>query len=57
MAGKMDKLKGRTKEAVADIKKDKPLKNQGKVDRATGSVKDAVGSAGDKVKKVVDKDA
>ena len=32
------------------------LKNEGKVDRATGKTKDAVGDAGDKVKDAVGKD-
>ena len=49
----MDKAKGRAKEAAGDLTDDQSLKNEGKVDRATGSVKDAVGDAGDKAKDVV----
>jgi len=51
--GTTDDLKGRAKEATGDLTDDQSLKNEGKVDRATGSVKDAVGDASDKVKDVV----
>ena len=51
--GTSDDLKGRVKEAGGDLTGDQELKNEGKVDRATGSVKDAVGGAADKVKDVV----
>jgi uncharacterized protein YjbJ (UPF0337 family) len=51
--GTMDEGKGRVKEAAGSITGDDSLKNEGKVDRATGSVKDAVGDAADKVKDVV----
>ena len=51
--GTTDKLKGHTKEAAGDVTDDKSLKNEGKVDRASGSVKDKVGDAADKVKDVV----
>ena len=54
--GKLDDLKGRTKEAAGDLTDDQSLKNEGKVDKATGSVKDAAGDAGDKVKDVINKD-
>ena len=47
--GTGDKLKGHTKEAAGDLTGDKSLKNEGKVDRASGSVKDKVGGAADKV--------
>jgi len=53
MAEKIDKLKGRTKEAAGDISGDQDLKNEGKVDRASGSVKGKVGDAADKVKDVM----
>ena len=36
--GTTDDLKGRTKEAAGDLTDDQSLKNEGKVDRATGSV-------------------
>jgi uncharacterized protein YjbJ (UPF0337 family) len=54
--GTTDDLKGRAKEAAGDLTDDQSLKNEGKVDRATGSVKDAVGDAGDKAKDAVRKD-
>ena len=54
--GTKDDLKGRVKEAGGDLTGDKSLKNEGKVDRASGSVKDAVGGAADKVKDAVNPD-
>jgi uncharacterized protein YjbJ (UPF0337 family) len=54
--GTADKLKGHAKEATGEVTGDKDLKNEGKVDRASGSVKDKVGDAGDKVKDVLRKD-
>ena len=51
-----DDAKGRVKEAAGDLTGDRDLKNEGKVDQAAGSVKDAVGDASDKVKDVVGKD-
>jgi uncharacterized protein YjbJ (UPF0337 family) len=54
--GTKDDLKGRAKEAAGDVTGDQGLKNEGKVDRGTGKVKDAVGDAGDKLKDAVNKD-
>jgi uncharacterized protein YjbJ (UPF0337 family) len=54
--GTTDDLKGRAKEAAGDLTDDKSLKNEGKVDRASGSVKDKVGDAADKVKDALRKD-
>jgi uncharacterized protein YjbJ (UPF0337 family) len=54
--GTTDDLKGRAKEAAGDLTDDDSLKREGKVDRATGTVKDKVGDAGDKVKDAVKKD-
>jgi len=51
--GTTDKAKGRVKEAGGALTGDDSLKNEGKVDRAAGSVKDKVGDAADKVKDVV----
>ena len=53
MAKNADEAKGRVKEATGDLTGNKSLKNEGKVDRATGKVKDKVGDAGDKAKDVV----
>jgi uncharacterized protein YjbJ (UPF0337 family) len=51
--GTTDKLKGHAKEAAGDLTDDQSLKNEGKVDRATGSAKDKVGDAGDALKDAV----
>ena len=39
--GTLDDAKGRAKEALGDLTGDEDLKNEGKIDRATGKVKDA----------------
>jgi uncharacterized protein YjbJ (UPF0337 family) len=54
--GTTDDLKGKAKEAAGDLTGDDGIKREGKVDKATGDVKDKVGDAGDKVKDVVNKD-
>ena len=54
--GNADDLKGRVKEAAGDLTDDQGLKNEGKVDRASGAVKDKVGDAADKVKDTIGKD-
>lgn len=54
--GDKDDAKGRVKEAAGALTGDDSLKNEGKVDQATGTVKDAVGGAADKVKDVVNPD-
>ena len=51
--GTTDNAKGRVKEAAGDLTGDQSLKNEGKVDKASGSVKDAVGGAADKLKDAV----
>lgn len=56
MPENIDDLKGRAKEAGGALTGDDDLKNEGKVDQATGKVKDAVDSAADKVKDAVGKD-
>lgn len=56
MSGNMDDLKGRAKEAAGDLTDDDDLKREGKVDRASGAVKDKVDDAKDMVKDVVDGD-
>jgi uncharacterized protein YjbJ (UPF0337 family) len=48
--GNLDEGKGRLKEAAGDLTNDDSLKNEGKVDRATGTVKDKVGDAADAIK-------
>lgn len=54
--GTADDLKGRTKEAAGDLTNDDSLKNEGKVDKASGKAKDAVGGAADKAKDALGKD-
>jgi uncharacterized protein YjbJ (UPF0337 family) len=54
--GSMDKAKGHTKEAVGDLTGDEELKDEGKVDRASGTLKDKVGGVADKAKDMLRKD-
>jgi uncharacterized protein YjbJ (UPF0337 family) len=54
--GAADETKGRLKEAAGDLTGDEDLKNEGKVDRASGKVKDAVGGTADKAKDLLRKD-
>ena len=51
-----DDAKGRVKEAAGNLTGDEDLEREGKLDKAVGGVKDAVDSAADKVKDVVDRD-
>jgi uncharacterized protein YjbJ (UPF0337 family) len=53
MSGTADKVKGRVKEAVGALTDDKRLKSEGKVDQASGAVKDGAEKVVDKVKNVV----
>lgn len=54
--GTMDEAKGRLKEAGGDITGDQGLKNEGKVDRAEGTVKDKADDVADKAKGIIGKD-
>jgi uncharacterized protein YjbJ (UPF0337 family) len=56
MGDNVDEAKGRVKEAAGDLTRDKDLKREGKIDRATGDVKDKVGEASDKIKEKVTSD-
>lgn len=51
-----DDAKGRVKEAAGSLTGDDELKNEGKVDRASGAVKDGLDKATDKVKDALGKD-
>ena len=51
--GAKDDAKGRVKEAGGALTGDDSLKREGKVDRASGKVKDAVGDVSDKAKDAV----
>jgi len=46
----LDDAKGRVKEAAGDLTDNDDLKNEGKVDRAEGKVKEKVDEAADKIK-------
>ena len=46
----------RIKEAAGDLTGDKDLEREGKVDQASGSVKDKVGDAADSVKDALKRD-
>ena len=56
MGGTFDDAKGRAKEAAGDLTDDDSLKNEGKVDQATGKVKDVVDGVKDKVQDILHKD-
>jgi uncharacterized protein YjbJ (UPF0337 family) len=53
--GTGDKVKGDLKQAGGDLTGDKDLKNEGRVDKASGNVKDAVNSVADGAKRIVGK--
>ena len=54
--GKFDQMKGRAKEAAGDLTDDDELKDEGKVDKAGGAIKDKIDKATDKVKNAVNPD-
>ncbi|MBN2624203.1 MAG: CsbD family protein [Acidimicrobiales bacterium] len=47
---KFDKAKGRAKEATGDLTGDRDMQREGKVDRASGGMKEKLNEAADKVK-------
>ncbi len=47
---KTQELGGRVKEATGSLTGDQDLKNEGKVDQASGTVKEKVGDVADKAK-------
>ncbi|HET9612406.1 MAG TPA: CsbD family protein [Acidimicrobiales bacterium] len=47
---KFDKAKGRAKEAAGDLTGDRDLQREGKVDRASGGLKEKLNDVTDKVK-------
>ena len=51
MGGRIDKAKGRTKKAAGELADDKSLKDRGRADKASGSVKRGVDKATDRVKR------
>ena len=54
--GTKDDLKGRVKQAGGDLTGDESLKNEGRVDQASGKAKDAVGGVADKAKDLLNRD-
>jgi uncharacterized protein YjbJ (UPF0337 family) len=53
MTENLDDAKGRVKEAAGDLTGDEDLQREGKIDQATGTAKEKVGEAADKVKDTV----
>jgi uncharacterized protein YjbJ (UPF0337 family) len=53
MGEHIDEAKGRAKEAAGDLTDDDKLKREGKVDRASSSVKDKIDDVTDKVKEKI----
>ncbi len=51
-----DDAKGRLKEAAGSLTDDEKLKREGKVDKATGKVKEGLDRAADKAKEVLKRD-
>ncbi len=56
MPENFDDAKGQVKEKTGKVTDDKSLEREGKVDQATGSIKDKVGGAADKVKDAIRRD-
>ncbi|MEZ5407518.1 MAG: CsbD family protein [Acidimicrobiales bacterium] len=56
MSGNTDDIKGRAKEAAGDLTNDKDLKNEGKMDRAAGAIKDKVDDVKDAAQDAMDRD-
>ena len=55
MATNPDEAKGRIKEAVGDLTDNDDLKNEGRMDKATGKAKEALDNVEDAAEKAVDK--
>ncbi|HEX6165809.1 MAG TPA: CsbD family protein [Acidimicrobiales bacterium] len=53
---KLDKMKGRAKEAAGDLTGDRDLEREGKVDRASGGIKGKLDEVTEKVKGVIRRD-
>ncbi|MBW4078501.1 MAG: CsbD family protein [Acidobacteria bacterium] len=55
MAGKIEKSKGKVKEAVGSLTGNKELESEGKIDRRAGEAKEKVGRVKSKVEEVAEK--
>ena len=53
MAGKMDQVKGRIKEATGALTDDDRLKREGKLDQVVGKVKEKAAKAVEKMRNVL----
>jgi uncharacterized protein YjbJ (UPF0337 family) len=51
-----DDAKGRVKEAAGNLTGDKELRNEGKLDQASGKVKEGIDSLADKARSLLHKD-
>jgi uncharacterized protein YjbJ (UPF0337 family) len=51
-----DDAKGRIKEAAGDLTGDEDLKQEGKVDKATGKAREGIEKVADKVKETLKRD-
>ena len=56
MSGKAEEIKGRVKESVGVMTNDERLKEQGKVDQASGKIKQTAEKVIDKVRDAVKSD-
>jgi uncharacterized protein YjbJ (UPF0337 family) len=54
MGEHIDEAKGRAKQAAGDLTDDEKLQREGKVDRASSSVKDKIDDAADKISETVE---
>lgn len=54
MSGELDKAKGKVKQAAGDVTDDRDLKNEGKVDEASGKAKGALDEVKEKAEGAVD---
>ena len=54
--GTFDDMKGRAKEAAGDVTGNDDLRREGKVDRASGSIKDKLDRLTDKIKNAMRRD-
>ncbi len=54
--GTFDDMKGRAKEAAGDVTGNDDLRREGKVDRASGSIKDKLDRLPDKIKDAMRRD-
>lgn len=55
MEEKIDRIKGKAKEAVGDLTGDKDLEAEGKADQLGATIKEKLGDAKEKLEDVVDK--